>query len=63
MRFLAKYSWIFNFRVTHILSPAILERIPGPWLQFLLTLDIGTTFSSFCVEIRSQKLHVFLLAF
>jgi hypothetical protein len=43
MRFLWKYSWMFNYRVTHMLSPSTLDRIPPTWLHFLSSLDIGTT--------------------
>lgn len=38
--FLTKYSWIYDFKVTNILSEKILEKIPSDWLGFLKGLTI-----------------------
>jgi hypothetical protein len=66
MRFLSKYSWMFNYRVTHMLSPSTLDRIPPPWLHFLSNLDIGTTsiptfnIHWFCSQWLEQKVHTYI---
>jgi len=40
VKFLTKYSWIYDFKVTNILSDQILEQIPSEWLRFLKSLTI-----------------------
>jgi len=40
VKFLTKYSWIYDFKVTNILSDKILEEIPSDWLGFLKSLTI-----------------------
>ena len=38
--FLCKYSWIYDFKVTNILSDGILANIPYEWRRFLSQLTI-----------------------
>eukprot|EP00092_Neocalanus_flemingeri_P008373 GFUD01009029.1.p1 GENE.GFUD01009029.1~~GFUD01009029.1.p1 ORF type:complete len:448 (-),score=110.48 GFUD01009029.1:124-1467(-) len=38
VKFLAAYSWIYDFKVTNILSDNILETIPIDWFEFLKKL-------------------------
>jgi len=40
VKFLTKYSWIYDFKVTNILSDNVLEQIPLEWLTFLKSLTI-----------------------
>jgi len=40
VKFLRKYSWIYDFKVTNILSDNILETIPKEWGEFLNSLTI-----------------------
>jgi len=40
VKFLTKYSWIYDFKVTNILSDQIIEEIPSGWLRFLKSLTI-----------------------
>jgi len=40
VQFLAKYSWIYDFKVTNILSDNVLEQIPLEWFTFLKSLSI-----------------------
>ena len=40
VRFLQKYSWIFDFKVTRILVDNVLENIPPEWRTFLDSLSI-----------------------
>jgi len=40
VRFLRNYSWIYDFKVTNILSDKILETIPSDWFEFLNSLTI-----------------------
>ena len=39
--FLKDYSWIYNFKVTNLLSDNIVDQIPLLWRDFLSTLDIN----------------------
>ena len=39
--FLKDYSWIYNFKVTNLLSDNIVDQIPLLWREFLSTLDIN----------------------
>ena len=40
LRLLQDYSWIFNFKVTNLLSENILENIPADWRTFLSNLSV-----------------------
>ena len=40
VRFLQKYSWIFDFKVTRILVDNVLDNIPAEWRTFLDSLSI-----------------------
>ena len=40
VKFLTKYSWIYDFKVTNILSDKVLEEIPSAWLTFLGSVTI-----------------------
>jgi SAM-dependent methyltransferase len=40
VNFLTKYSWIYHFKVTNILSDNIVKEIPSEWLTFLKSLSI-----------------------
>ena len=40
VKFLGKYSWIFDFKVTRILVDNVLENIPAEWRTFLDSLSI-----------------------
>jgi len=40
VEFLAKYSWIYDFKVTNILSDKVLEEIPVEWFKFLKSLTV-----------------------
>ena len=39
LRLLHDYSWIYNFKVTNLLSDNILENIPADWRTFLSNLS------------------------
>ena len=38
--FLHDYSWIYNFKVTNLLSDNIIDRIPEEWVTFLTSIDL-----------------------
>ena len=38
--FLQDYSWIYNFKVTNLLSDNIIDRIPEQWVTFLTTIQL-----------------------
>ena len=40
LRLLHDYSWIYNFKVTNLLSDNILENIPADWRTFLSNLSV-----------------------
>ena len=40
--FLKDYSWIYNFKVTNLLSDNIIDTVPQQWKLFLTSLDIET---------------------
>ena len=40
LRLLQDYSWIYNFKVTNLLSDNILQNIPADWRTFLSNLSV-----------------------
>ena len=38
--FLQDYSWIYNFKVTNLLSDNIIDRIPEQWVTFLTSIQL-----------------------
>ena len=40
LRLLQDYSWIYNFKVTNLLSDNILQNIPADWRTFLSKLSV-----------------------
>ena len=42
IQFLQDYSWIYNFKVTNLLSDNIIDTVPHQWKLFLTSLDIET---------------------
>ena len=38
--FLYDYEWIYNFKVTNLLSDNIMDRIPEQWVTFLSSIDL-----------------------
>lgn len=40
LRLLHDYSWIYNFKVTNLLSDNILQNIPADWRTFLSELSV-----------------------
>ena len=60
LRLLHDYSWIYNFKVTNLLSDNILENIPADWRTFLSHLSVES-FNDIFLHSKSeinQKLAV-----
>ena len=41
VKFLQDYSWIYDFKVTNLLSDNIIDRIPEQWVTFLSAIDVN----------------------
>lgn len=54
VKFLTKYSWIYDFKVTNILSDKVLEEIPSAWLTFLGSVTIED-FNNIFINEKSRK--------
>ena len=54
LRLLQDYSWIYNFKVTNLLSDNILENIPADWRTFLSSLSVES-FNDILIHSKSEK--------
>ena len=54
LRLLQDYSWIYNFKVTNLLSDNILENIPADWRTFLSELSVES-FNDILIHSKSEK--------
>ena len=39
-RLLSQYSWLFNFKMTHILTENVLDDMPREWFEFGQTATV-----------------------
>ena len=54
IQFLQDYSWIYNFKVTNLLSDNIIDTIPHQWKLFLNSLNIKT-FNEVFIEQQNEN--------
>ena len=54
LRLLQDYSWIYNFKVTNLLSDNILKNIPADWRTFLSKLSVES-FNDILIHSKSEK--------
>ena len=53
LRLLQDYSWIYNFKVTNLLSENILKNIPADWRTFLSHLSVES-FNEIFLQSKSE---------
>ena len=53
LRLLYDYSWIYNFKVTNLLSDNILQNIPADWRTFLSHLSVES-FNDIFIHSKSE---------
>ena len=53
LRLLQDYSWIYNFKVTNLLSDNILKNIPADWRTFLSHLSVES-FNEIFINSKSE---------
>ena len=53
LRLLQDYSWIYNFKVTNLLSDNILKNIPADWRTFLSNLSVDS-FNEIFIHSKSE---------
>ena len=54
LQLLSDYSWIYNFKVTNLLTDKILETIPVVWIEFLSNLSVES-FNDILIHQKSQE--------
>ena len=54
LRLLQDYSWIYNFKVTNLLSDNILKNIPADWRTFLSKLSVES-FNDILIHSKSEN--------